>query len=193
MGEPFLGNTLIMRSRFCKGVLSFVDKPVASDYCTGMGTHLGRTHRGHFVHTACGKLIDKRAVALAKKKTGRVPYVDVHDTGAMAAWLVAAIKDICPACLANSAGVSMLSEACRRRLRRVKEIHIEETTTSEAVTMCCTKMWAMESLFVNDIGFMTVGELAPYLADDRSPNAKLCSVCLEHPKVQLRMLADVEL
>ncbi len=87
----------------------------------------------------------------------------------------------------------MLSDAVLNRLRQTKEIHIELETDAEAVRMCCDKMWAMESMFKNDIGFMSVKQMLPYMADAYSPNAKLCEECLEHPKVQMELLANVEL
>ena len=154
-------------------------------------TCLGRNFRGNYVKTACGVLLDKRALALAKTK-GKVAFLNVDEAGTYN-WVISAVKSICPKCLAQSKHVGTLSVNMLLRLKIVHDIHIDLEADSGSVTMCCGKRWDMQSLFRNGVGFIPVHQLLAYMVDENSPNEKLCDECLQHAKVQMRLLAAVEL
>ena len=111
----------------------------------------------------------------------------------LASWIVASVNHICPKCLAATNGNDLLAEASRKRLWRVHEVHIQLETKPTAVKMCCTKMWDIQSLFRNDIGFITAKQLSSYLKDKELLNTKLCKECLEHPMAQMTFLAEIDL
>lgn len=162
-------------------------------------THLAKTISGNNILTFCGKYIDRQV--LGRRTQGRPPAV-LYKKGQIpknthkgpetnSKWLFG----LCEKCLGNPESVDTLNKIMDDVLKTRETVHISNgsasTASSYVQTLCGLNKTVLKHL-KDDEGFILLLDYEEFVQGFRNKN-KLCIECRDHPAVQLKDLANVEL
>ncbi len=152
-------------------------------------SHIVKKEKGNNVQFYCNKNMARGAIGTALKK-GRPPpfyYLDAPMKGPTLHSLHATCKK-CLEGLPESMEQTWLVRV-GNYLKKMREIHImEKLVDGTGVRMMCGQMWAADSLFKNDVGYIEVEDLAQHV-----DKVQFCGECTDHPRAQLQILAFTDL
>lgn len=159
-------------------------------------THLAKTIKGNNILTFCGKYIDRQTLGRRTRgrppavlyKKGQIPKNPHEKSNAESEWVLS----LCKVCLDNPESVSVLNEVTNDVLRTRNTIHISKGSKSSYIPSLCGLKKTTTEYLKSDEGFIILPDYEEFTRGFHN-KYRLCNECRNHPAVQLKDLANVEL